>query len=300
MKWFEILKKFFKCPIVQIHLPFMNEEKPSKEAIEYCVKQFKNVVVPEFERLTGNKFDIDKLKYRLELAKQAEEEYYQVMNFAKNFPSPIDAVFNGMYYVGPLNTAFRGTPEAVEYYKKLRRVIEERVRLKQGPITPFGRLDEQKYRLVLECAPPWNDFKNFWKIFYEEKAVIVGATYVKVGGTFDLGNFHDPERPFESLSEQVMNCYCNHNILNRAAILEKHIRELKADGFLISSIKSCKSFMAGQLALLRMIEDRTGIPGGFFETDMMDSRFYAEANVRNRIESYFRMIDQKRKKGEVV
>ncbi|RJQ28220.1 benzoyl-CoA reductase subunit B [Candidatus Parcubacteria bacterium] len=300
MKWFEILKKTFKCPIVQIHLPYIHEEKPTKDAIEYCVKQFKQVVVPEFERLTGNKFDLDKLKYHLELSRQAEEKYFHTMDFAKNTPCPFDAVFNGMYYIGPLNTAFRGTPEAVEYYTNLKNDVEARVSRKEGPITPFGRMDDQKYRIVLECAPPWNEQRNVWKIFYDEKVVVVGGTYNKVAGSFDLGTFHDPNRPFESLSEQVMSCYCNNNIILRSDTIEKHIRDYRADGFLVSSIKSCKSFMAGQLAIMRRIEERTGISGGFFECDMMDSRFYAEANVRNRIESYLRMIDQKGKRGAVA
>ncbi len=299
LKWFEILKKIYKCPVITIHLPFVNDERPTKDAIDYCVKQFKSVVIPEFERLTGNKFDMDKLKYHMELSRKAEEDFCHVMGSPKNNPSPIDAVFNGMYYVGPLNTAFRGTPEGVEYYKKLREEIDARALRKEGPPTPYGRMDEQRYRIVMECAPPWNEFQSVWKMFYDEKAIVVGATYVKVGGAFDLGSFHDPSRPLESLAEQVMNCYCNNNIIYRANVIERHLKEYSADGFLVSSIKSCKSFMSGQLAIMRRVEEKTGIPGGFFECDMMDSRYYAEANVRNRIESYLRMIDQKRKRGTV-
>ena len=66
------------------------------------------------------------------------------------------------------------------------------------------------------------------------------------------------------------------------------------NGLLINSIKSCNSFSAGQLVMLREIEKRTGRPAAFIETDLVDPRYFSAANVKNRLESYFQMIDQKR------
>ena len=68
-----------------------------------------------------------------------------------------------------------------------------------------------------------------------------------------------------------------------------------ADGFLINSIKSCNSFSAGQLMIMREVEARTGKPAAFIETDLVDPRYFSPANVKNRLESYFQMIDQKRR-----
>jgi benzoyl-CoA reductase subunit B len=77
-------------------------------------------------------------------------------------------------------------------------------------------------------------------------------------------------------------------------MLEKYIRDYDADGFLIHSIKSCNSFSAGQLLILRELEKRTGIAGSFLESDLVDPRYFSPANVKNRLESYFQMIEQKR------
>jgi benzoyl-CoA reductase subunit B len=63
---------------------------------------------------------------------------------------------------------------------------------------------------------------------------------------------------------------------------------------MINSVKSCKSFSAGQLLILRELERRTGRPGAFFESDLVDPRYYSNANVKNRIESYLQMISQRR------
>jgi benzoyl-CoA reductase subunit B len=106
----------------------------------------------------------------------------------------------------------------------------------------------------------------------------------------------------------------------------RYIDEYQADGLLINSIKSCNSFSAGQLLMMREVEKRTGKPAAFIETDLVDPRYFSAgqllmmrevekrtgkpaafvesdlvdpryfsaANIKNRLESYFQMIDQKR------
>ena len=43
----------------------------------------------------------------------------------------------------------------------------------------MGELTEEKYRLVVDGTPCWNDFREFWKMFYDEGAVVVASTYAK-------------------------------------------------------------------------------------------------------------------------
>jgi benzoyl-CoA reductase subunit B len=72
------------------------------------------------------------------------------------------------------------------------------------------------------------------------------------------------------------------------------VQEYAADGFLINSIKSCNSFSAGQLPMLRRIEELTGRPGAFIETDLVDPRYFSASNVKTRLESFFQMLSQRR------
>lgn len=295
MKWYEILQKAYECPMITIHFPYRHHGTTTTDELQYGVDQIKNVLIPQLEELTGKQFNPDELKERLAYSREMEEDLRWIFNAGKNTPSPVDGFFQFLYYVGPINTYFRGTKEGVEFYKLARKVVEERIAAKEGPMTPFGPMNEQKYRIIMDCGITWDHFKEYNKIFFDEKAVIVASTYTKVAGTYDYYDFHDPDRPFESLVENNMTNYCNLSLPDRTGLLENYIREFHADGFLIGSIKSCKSFAAGQLAMLRELEKRTGVPGGFFELDMMDSRYFSESNVRNRIESYFRMLDEKRR-----
>jgi len=295
MKWFELVREEYRCPTVMLHVPYQADGRVTDNMRSYIVKQLKEEVIPKLEKVSGVKFDIDLLRQYLAESAKAEDDFVWVMQSAKRTPSPIDAYFGGVYYIGPIFTAFRGTPDATEYYRLLRKEIEERIRLGLGPVTPEGDMKNQKYRLVVEGPPNWTHFREFWKMFYDEGAVVVASTYTKVGGTYEEGFRHDPAHPLETLADYCLDCYTNRSLPQRVGQIEKYIHDYEADGLLINSIKSCNSFSAGQLMILREIEKRTGKPGAFIETDLVDPRYFSAANVKNRLESYFQMIDQKRR-----
>ncbi|MDP6121784.1 MAG: benzoyl-CoA reductase subunit B [Rhodospirillales bacterium] len=297
MKWFELLRDEFGCETVMLHIPYEGDGIVTEHMRDYVVKQLKDEVIPVLERVSGVKFDIDRLREYLRKSAAAEDDLVWVLQSAKNKPSPIDAFFGGVFYIGPAFTAFRGTDEAIDYYVQLRAEIEDRLARGAGPITPEGEMGPEKYRLVVEGTPNWTSFREFWKMFSDEGAVEVASTDTKVGGKYDFCFRHDPDRPLESLADYCLGCYTNRNLVQRVEILENYLEEYEADGLLINSIKSCNSFSAGQLLMMREVETRTGRPAAFIETDLVDPRYFSASNVRNRMESYFQMIEQKRHGG---
>ena len=294
MKWFEILKQEYRCPVVMLHVPYQAEGRITDSMRTYVGAQIRQKLIPALERVAGKKYDEDRLKECLARSAQAEDDLVWVLQSAKNRPSPIDAWFGAVYYVGPIFSAFRGTSEAVEYYRALRAEIAQRLEQKLGPVTPDGALTQEKYRLVVEGPPNWTSFREFWRMFAEEGAVAVASTYTKVGGTYDFGFRHDPDRPIETMAEYCMGCYTNLDLGTRVGILARYIQEYEADGLLVNSVKSCNSFSAGQLAMLREVESRTGRPAGFIESDLVDPRYFSASNIKNRLESFLQMIAQKR------
>jgi benzoyl-CoA reductase subunit B len=295
MKWFELLREEYDCPTVMFHVPYQGDGVLEPEHREYMIRQLREQVIPALEKATGRAYDEDKLRERLRLSAQAEDDLVAVLHSGKRHPSPIDGYFGAVYYVGPIFSAFRGTQEGVDYYRALREEVEERAAEGLGPVTPDGPLNDQRYRLVVEGPPNWTSFRDFWKMFSDEGAVVVASTYTKVGGTYDFGFRHDPEDPLGTLADYCSGCYTNLNLPARIDMLARYIKEYQADGFLINSVKSCNSFSAGQLMILREVEKRTGIPGAFIESDLVDPRYFSAANIKNRLESYFQMIDARRK-----
>ena len=295
MKWFELIRHKYGCETVMLHVPYQGDGNITKNMVDYVVAQIKNNVIPVCERVSGVKFDIDRLRENLKESRKAEDDLVWVLQAAKNRPSPIDSYFGGIYYCGPIFSAFRGSEAASRYYGILREEIEARVAEGKGPVTPDGDMMEEKFRLVVEGPPNWTNFRDFWKMFYDEGAVVVASTYTKVGGTYDFDGFrHDPDRPLEALAEYCLGCYTNRSLPMRTKMVETYMNEYEADGFLVNSIKSCNSFAAGELLMMREIEERTGKPAAFIETDLVDPRYFSAANVKNRLESYFQMLSQKR------
>jgi benzoyl-CoA reductase subunit B len=294
MKWFELLREEYQCPTVMFHVPYQGDGVLEPEHRKYMLRQLREQVIPALEKVTGRRYDEDSLREHLVRSARAEDDLVAVLQAGKLRPSPIDGYFGTVYYVGPIFSAFRGTEEGVEYYRALREEVEERAALGLGPVTPDGPLNDQKYRLVVEGPPNWTSFRDFWKMFSDERAVVVASTYTKVGGTYDFGFRHNPADPLGTLADYCSGCYTNLNLPSRIDMLVRYIHEYQADGFLINSVKSCNSFSAGQLMILREVEKRTGIPGAFIESDLVDPRYFSAANIKNRLESYFQMIDARR------
>jgi benzoyl-CoA reductase subunit B len=294
MKWFEILREEYRCPVAMLHIPYQGDGVITDSMRRYVVDQLREKIIPVLESVSGKRYDEERLSEMLARSARAEDDLVAVLESAKRRPSPIDAYFGGVYYIGPIFTAFRGTEEAVGYSQTLREEVEDRIARGLGPVTPDGVMGRERFRLVVEGPPNWTSFREFWKMFADEGAVVVASSYTKVGGVYDTGFRHDPSHPLETLADYCMGCYTNLSLPRRVEMLSRYVRDYDADGLLINSIKSCNSFSAGQLMILREVEGRTGRPGGFIESDLVDPRYFSAANIKNRLESYFQMIEQKR------
>ncbi len=295
MKWFETLERLYPgVPVALLHTPYQEAGHITPEMTAYMVKQLKEEVIPKMEKVSGKKYDEEKLKMHLRNSSKVEESIIKIFDSTKNRPSPIDAYFAGVYYIGPINNGFRGTSEAVDYYDELYKEIMVRVQKGLGPITPEGEIEEERFRLVVEGPPNWTHFREFWKLFYDMGAVIVASSYTKVGGVYDMGFRVNPDKPLESLAEYCMNCYTNLNLNQRVDLLSNCITKFHADGFLVNSIKSCNSFSAGQLMIMQQLERKLEIPVGFIESDLVDPRYFSYSNIKNRLESFFQMLEQRK------
>ena len=115
MKWFELIRQKYNCETVMLHVPYQGDGHVSAGMRDYVVKQIKDNVIPTLERISGVKFDIDRLREYMRESQKAEENLVRVLQSAKHRPSPIDGYFGAVYYIGPIFTAFRGTSAGCEY-----------------------------------------------------------------------------------------------------------------------------------------------------------------------------------------
>jgi benzoyl-CoA reductase subunit B len=106
---------------------------------------------------------------------------------------------------------------------------------------------------------------------------------------------HDPDRPLESIAEQmILHNLCNRSMIERYKQIKHYVEEWQADALVIHSVKSCRLFSAGQGDMREYFIKECGVPTLMVESDLEDPRYYAEAQLRNRIDAFFESLRYKR------
>ncbi|MBI3097263.1 MAG: 2-hydroxyacyl-CoA dehydratase [Planctomycetes bacterium] len=287
IKWFEHSAEFLKAPLFMIDVPFLREKEPSKEDITYVVAQLKELIAT-CEKITGKKFDIDRLREVCALSRRAEEGWARAKDLCKNRPAPFDAYFDSINMMGPINV-LRGSTDAADFFDAAVQEFEADVAAKRGP------LPEEKFRLVIEGPPPYPYYRSFRDLFAAWGAVAVQSTYSTVGGIWEWGYRHDPERPLESIAEHmIVHNLCNRSLLERYSQIRRYVEEWKADALVIHSIKSCRLFSAGQGDMRDYFVGERHVPTLLVESDLEDPRYYAHAQMKNRIDAFFESLEHRR------
>ncbi len=293
IKWFEALAEHYGARLFLLDVPYRRTgESPIPTDRDYIVAQLEQLAEVCAE-ISGRPFDLARLRESLENSRAAEELWVRILQSARRRPSPFDAFFEAVFFMAPIYV-LRGTRECVEYYEAAWREIEERIEHRVGPVS------EERFRVVIEGPPPWPHFRNFWELFKRWGVCSVASTYSKVGGIWDFGLRHDPARALEGLAEYAANCYTNWDWTLRRNMLQRYVDEYQADALVIHSVKSCRAFSVGQADAREHFTKARGLPTLFLESDLADPRYFAEAQIRNRIDAFFETLEHRRLAGRSV
>ncbi|MDQ3816868.1 MAG: 2-hydroxyacyl-CoA dehydratase family protein, partial [Acidobacteriota bacterium] len=115
LKWYEHIAALTGAPLYTLDVPFMRADEPSREDVDYVVRQL-HELVETLENLTGRKFDYDRFKEAVRYSSQTEELWSDIKHLARNSPSPFDAYFDAITLMGPLYV-YRGKREGVEFFE---------------------------------------------------------------------------------------------------------------------------------------------------------------------------------------
>jgi benzoyl-CoA reductase subunit B len=287
VKWFEHLADISGGKLFMLDVPFARTDAPSADDLRYVVKQLEELIAL-CESMTGRRFDIDELREVLALSARAQDGYARCKHLTKHQPAPFDAYFDSINMMGPINV-LRGTPEAAAFFDEAVAEFEGLVAENLGPLT------EERFRTVVEGPPPYPFYKSFRNLFTKWGAVAVQSTYSTVGGIWEFGFRHDPRRPLESIAEQMLReNLTNRSIVARYAQIRRYVEDWRADALVIHSIKSCRLFSAGQGDMREHFIKDLGVPTLLVESDLEDPRYYAEAQIRNRVDAFFEALEHKK------
>jgi benzoyl-CoA reductase subunit B len=290
VKWFEHLADLSGSRLFVLDVPFVRTAEPNPADVRYVVSQLEELIAL-CESITGRKFDIDHLREILAHAARAEAGYARCKHLTRHHPAPFDAYFDSINMMGPINV-LRGTPEAANFFDEAVTEFEGLVSQRLGP------LSQERFRTVVEGPPPYPYYKSFRNLFTRWGAVAVQSTYSTVGGIWEWGFRHDPRRPLESIAEQMLyENLTNRSITARYDQIRRYVEEWEADALVIHSIKSCRLFSAGQGDMRDYFTRELGVPTLLVESDLEDPRYYAEAQLRNRIDAFFEALEHRKLVG---
>jgi benzoyl-CoA reductase/2-hydroxyglutaryl-CoA dehydratase subunit BcrC/BadD/HgdB len=281
-KWFQVLSRRGNIPLFVYDTPeYILDKKAREEIVKYCVLQLKELI-SFLEEVTKRKFDYDRLREVMKYSAQSSLLYKKFLDMAQYKPSPI-SIFDAL--IGMAIAVYRrGTQECVDYYQAL--CDETQAKVDQG----IGVLpkDKEKYRLYWENLPVWFKFSDHAKLLGSYGGVILTSLYVHAWSLeFDLD-----KDPLLTMAENYVSRFSNSVIEDRADMAMDLFKKYDMNGMIMFMNRSCKAVSFAVPTLKDVLTKRTGIPALVFESDMGDQRFYAESQVRTRIEAYFETLDR--------
>ncbi len=278
--WFTYYANHYKCPIAGIHPPRYLDEVIQAE-IDIVVTQFKNII-PECEKASGNKFDIDKFKEVLKLSKEATLLWQKVLNTAKATPAPI-GFFNGIIHMGPI-VVLRGTQIAKDYYQILLKELEQNIENK------IGVLKEENIRLFWDGMPIWGNIRALSDFFIQNNTIVAASTYCN---SWIFDDF-DEKKPFESSALAYTKIFINRSEKAKTEFFKQWVEEFRIDGMLFHDSKTCFNNSNARFGLPLQLKEILNIPVMVIEGDLNDLRFYSEGQTINKIETFLEQIETKR------
>jgi benzoyl-CoA reductase subunit B len=297
IKWAEIWERMYKIPTFTLDVPGTRaagtETWPGNPDFEhdrrYVEAQLRELI-PVLEKVSGVKFDVDRLREAMGHANALGRGWKQVLALNASRPSVFNALTDGTIYLGVAN-GFRGAPEGAAYFTDL---LEE---MAYKSARGIGTSTDERYRLLFVGVPCYPIFRRFSEMFTELGGTFVGSTYLNfASGGANLGFEYDLARPLESLAEGVLIGVRDamDSMFHQTPILLRMLDELGADGIVYHPIKSCRTVSTGLADSRRALLAARDVPSLFIESDMMDRRVVSEAQLKNRIDAFFEGLASRR------
>ncbi len=294
IKWAEIWKERFGVPVLLLDQPsrIINTDSYWGSATfesdrRFMMSQLEDLI-EVCERITGKKFDQDKLAEYEDQWNRVSDLWMEIRDYNKRIPAVFDAFGDGLYYMGGIQ-ACRGSAEAIPFMESVKQELQERVELGIYPV------EEERFRMFIDLAPCWSKLRSFIGLFKRWDVLFVYGTYMSM--LVEPEFRYDLSRPLDSLAESMIYFSTPKSVMNlfsnRLGQTIDLCKEYSIDGVVLHAIKSCRA-ISGGIVDEREFLQRAGIPTLFLDSDLVDSRYFSEAQMRNRVDAFFETLERKK------
>ncbi|MGB5847222.1 MAG: 2-hydroxyacyl-CoA dehydratase family protein [Ignavibacteriaceae bacterium] len=278
--WFAWYARKLNVPSLGIHT-HRNPTEINGNIVPSIANQIENLVEP-LEKISGNKFDMEKLKKVVGLSRECSELWKEVLETASTSPSPL-TFFDGTIHMGPA-VVLRGTEDAVEYYKVLLKELEERVKNGEGAV------EDEQFRIYWEGMPVWGRLRSHSELFANLKACVLASTYCNSWIFTDF----DPEDPFTSMAKAYTELFIVKSDEAKEKYMKKMIDIFKIDGIVFHDAKTCPNNSNNRYGMPQRLTKETGIPSITINGDLNDLRLISDEQTKTNIEAFIEQLEENR------
>ncbi|HDZ26889.1 hypothetical protein LCGC14_0984720 [marine sediment metagenome] len=276
-EWFSWYSKELKVPAMGIST-YRNIGKIENYHLESIVSQMKDMI-PALEEISGQKFDIDKLRHFLSLSYECTQLWKKILETNTAAPAPM-SFFDATIHMGPA-VVLRGNPQAVGYYKVLLKELEDRVANKEGAV------EGERFRLYWEGMPIWGKLRALAEFFISLKTAVIASTYCN---SWVFESF-DPEDPFMSMARAYTEIFIVRDENFKEKYIEKVVNKYKLDGILFHDAKTCPNNSNNRYGMPERLEKKLNIPALTINGDLNDMRCYSEEQAKTNIEAFIEQLE---------
>ncbi len=267
----ENLSRFFQKDLFVLQIP----QDDSDKNVQYLAEQIKDMVA-FVEDHTGETLDPERLGRAIENTNRAREIMEDAYRFARTVPSPANG--RDLSNFGVVMALFLGTEAAVEVAEAYLEAYREKVR--EGTAGVAG----ERTRLM------W--IQN--RIQFKQPLVQMLEEEYKTSVVIDELNDItwdpiDPDDPFTGLARRAISIPLNGDVDRRV----RHLKKLAGDYRIHGAINPCHWGCrqgTGARGLIQEGLKEIGVPVLNMEVDCVDSRNFAEGQLKTRLQAFLEMV----------
>jgi benzoyl-CoA reductase/2-hydroxyglutaryl-CoA dehydratase subunit BcrC/BadD/HgdB len=276
--WFSWFSRELNVPAIGIHT-HRGVREVTKAHIDSVARQIASLV-PELEKVSGTKFNPEKMEETVDLSLQCSLFWRKVLRTASAVPSPF-TFFDGTIHMGPA-VVLRGTSTAIEYYEALLAELEERV--KNG----VAAVQDEEHRIYWEGMPIWGKLRDLSEFFSGLRASVLASTYCN-SWIFDA---LDPKDPFNSMAAAYTLLFIVRSDEEKEEYIEQMVDHYKIDGIVFHDSKTCPNNTNSRYGMPERLAERLGTKTVTIYGDLNDLRCYSEEQSKTNIEAFIEQLER--------
>jgi benzoyl-CoA reductase/2-hydroxyglutaryl-CoA dehydratase subunit BcrC/BadD/HgdB len=276
--WFNFYAREFNVPILGVNTP-RNQPKIREDVVEVCARQMEEMV-PHLEEISGQKFDIDRLREVLADSLRCSLLWEEVLNTAANIPAPA-TFFDHCIHMGPA-VVMRGRKEAIMYYETLLQELKDRI--KNG----IAAVPGEKHRFYWDGMPIWGKLRLLSNTFASLNSAVVVSSYCN---SWVFSKF-DPRDPFKSMARAYCSIFISQDDNFKERYIAEKVEKFKIDGIIFHDSKTCPNNTNCRYAMPQRLQKQLGIPFLIINGDLNDLRCFSEEQTITNIEAFVEQLEE--------